>query len=130
MLYVSHQLATHWETKNIDWKTKAFDNLLRISIDLPWTHELRSESGRLFLVAMLHPDGFGPSRLLLSSLLDGVFPTGYQVAIPERSCGLAFVNDLSPAEAEQVEKLVTECFEKGSNPVSSKHFDSGEFRIR
>jgi ribosome modulation factor len=38
---------------------------------------------------MMHPDGWGPSRLLLREELEKAFPEGYRAAIPEMSCGLA-----------------------------------------
>jgi hypothetical protein len=59
----------------VDWKRCAFDNLQAASTQL-FTHEFGRKTGSgVFLGAMMHPDTWGPSRLLLrESLAEDILP--------------------------------------------------------
>jgi hypothetical protein len=46
-----------------------------------------------------------------------MFPKGYHVAVPERSCGFAFSADVSPAEAATIQNIVDRCHRNGSYPL-------------
>src|SRR5262249_55630038 len=85
-------MQQHWEQQGIDWRTVALENLKRRSSgEHPFaTHSLGEDPKHPFAVAMMNPDGIGPSRLLLKDVLQRIFPQGHRFAMPEMSCGLAF----------------------------------------
>jgi len=96
------------------------------SLERLYTHRLTRPNGELFAVAMLHTDGWGPSRLLLTGALKKVFPEGYRVAIPEMSCGLAISRHLEGPEETTIENIVTTCFADGSRPLARGIFEPEE----
>jgi hypothetical protein len=116
MRYVDREIEAYWDRERINWKERALENLKRVSDQL-WTHEFRSDDGRLFAVAMMHPDGFGPSRLLLREPLAQQFPDGYLVALPEMSCGVTVSVSASRDERLKIDDLVVKCFEGGTRPL-------------
>lgn len=74
MRYLDRLMCAHWEGQQVDWRTSAFANLQAATPKL-FTHELGRKSGdRIFLGGMMHPDVWGPSRLLLRDALEKVFP--------------------------------------------------------
>jgi hypothetical protein len=81
-----------------------------------WTHEFKGEDGKLFAVAMMHPDGLGPSRLLLEDALDKQFADGYLVALPEMSCAFALSKAASAPQRTKIDEVVERCFH-GTRPL-------------
>jgi hypothetical protein len=126
MRYVDHQAEAYWTEQGIDWRAVALDNLRRASRGSLWTHEFRRESSELFAVGMMHPDGIGPARLLLSKQLLAEFPAGYLVSVPERSCGLVLSRKATDAEAAQIHDVAARCYEHGTNPVLPGFYSSGD----
>ena len=117
--YVNHAMQAMWEAKGVDWKTLAMNNLSRYTENLPGPRTLRRVDGVVFAVAFLYDDGLGPSRLLFRGTLSQMFPQGYRVAIPERSCGFAFASDLSREEQSQVEGVIHHCYHHGTRPFAA-----------
>jgi hypothetical protein len=127
--YVDRGMGAHWQELGVDWKAAALSNLSQASTERLYTHGLRRTNGELFAVAMLHPDGWGPSRLLLTEELRGLFPEGYRVAIPEMSCGLALSRNLEDAEAATVRDIVAKCFGEGNRPLVRAIFEPEEIAV-
>jgi hypothetical protein len=127
--YVDHGFVTHWNSLGIDWKQEALENLARASKARLWTHELRRPSGHIYAAFMMHDDGYGPSRLLLTSAWRSVFPAGYRVALPEMSCGLALALDADDAEKERVSQIVADCFSEGTRPLAPGFFAPQELTL-
>ena len=71
-------------------------------------------------------DGLGSSRLLLTEQLEGLFPNGYRVALPERSRGFAFAAELDVEDADTVESLIQSSYWKGARPLSPRIFDPSD----
>lgn len=117
MRYVDRRMEAHWDSQNIDWRTRALENLRRTPLEHPWTHEFRRDDRRLFAVAMMHPDGIGPARLLLHGHLEAAFPEGYLVAVPERSCGFALSVRATDAEKAKLQDIAAACHRDGTAPV-------------
>jgi len=117
MRYVDHRMGAYWDSQSIDWRARALENVRRTSLEHPWTHEFRRDDGRLFAVAMMHPDGIGPARLLLHGNLEAAFPEGYLVGVPERSCGLALSVRATDAEKAKLQDLAANCHRNGTAPV-------------
>lgn len=124
--YVDRGIVTYWEELGVDWRARAITNVARASKRPLWTHELRRESGELYAAFFMHDDGYGPSRLLLTGELQAVFPAGYQVALPEMSCGLALSKDAGDDGRQRVDQIVADCFESGTRPLVAGLFDAAD----
>jgi hypothetical protein len=125
MVYFSHEHAKHFQSLGIDWATKAVENLVAHTGARTWTH-VKQNGNCLIFVAMMHEDGFGPSRLLLADALSRAFPQGYRVAIPERSCGIAFANNLAGDELQSILRVDESCHRDGTRPMSAAHFSPSD----
>jgi hypothetical protein len=112
-------MAKHWEAEILDWKELALSNLAAQTDGNPGTHVFRRENGEIYGVAMMHPDGLGPSRLLLRDRLSKLFPSGYRVALPEMSCALAFSVDVDVSEMTTLQDIVDKCYQDGTRPLAS-----------
>src|SRR5947208_8743814 len=94
MRYLDQSMRAHWEAAGIDWKAAALANVREASKERLFTHRFGRKNGGLYAVTMMHPDGWGPSRLLLREQMQQLFPEGYRVSVPEMSCGFAMSREL------------------------------------
>lgn len=117
MLYVTPQRARAWEKAGIDWRRAAMDAMQRADEGHRWTHEKRADDGELQWVAMMHEDGLGSSRLLQPAGLGRLFPDGYWVALPDRSCGIAASKRLGGPALEEVRAMVEQCYTGATTPM-------------
>jgi hypothetical protein len=121
--YVTHDIQRLWEAEGIDWKCRALENLRDLSPEPPGTGALFRDSGETWLISLMHADGLGPSRLLLTDQLERVFPKGYRVALPERSRGFAFTVELDAEDADTIENLIHRNYSKGERPLAPAIFE-------
>ena len=117
MRYVDFGMVHHWEAQKLDWKELAMRNLNRETNERPGVREMRRPTGRVSALAFLFEDGLGPSRLLFRQGLEVRFPEGYRVAMPERSCGLAFAQDLQGEEMAPIQRVIDHCYRNGTRPL-------------
>jgi hypothetical protein len=120
--YVLHDMQCEWETHGIDWKARALQNLRERSPQPLGSGALFRDNGETWLISLMHSDGMGPSRLLLSDELERLFPKGYRVAMPECNRGFAFSVELDDVDADIVENLVQVGYSKGARPLSPEIF--------
>lgn len=125
--YVTHDQATLWKSNDIDWRNVAMRNLEEITAAKRWSGYKDDSSGKPFVVVMLHDDAFGPSRLLLPHLLDDVLGSDYHVAIPERTCAVAYRRSLTADEKADVDGMIEGCFQHGTEPMSDQRFSPQDF---
>jgi hypothetical protein len=126
MRYLDRPMCSQWEAEKVDWRTAALANLRAATADI-FTHRLGRKTGdSVFVGVMMHPDGWGPSRLLLRDALEKAFPEGYRVAIPEMSCGLAISRWLNPEEEAAAMEIVAKCFQNGTRPLAPGVFEAQE----
>jgi hypothetical protein len=118
MRYVDDAVAQYWEGKRIDWKRLALHNLAKLSGETLGTHGFRRTSGEVYAIAMMQPDGIGPSRLLLQHQLATLFPRGYRVALPEMSCAFVLAEGLDKNEMSQLQELIEKCHQNGTRPLA------------
>jgi hypothetical protein len=120
MLYLSHSAASHWESRGVDWREEAFENLSERSSRFS-TGEFQREDGseKTFALVFMHEDGFGPSRLLFDETLQELFPNGYRIAMPEMSCGIALSVEATDIEIAKIEAVIAHCYEHGTRPLIS-----------
>ncbi len=124
--YLDRAMCTYWEGEKVDWRAAALANLRAATTDI-FSHCLRRKTGGVIsLGALMHPDAWGPSRLLLREALEEVFPEGYRVAIPEMTCGFAISRWLDPEEEATITGVVARCFQKGTRPLASGIFEPEE----
>lgn len=122
MRYLDHRVRESWEADGFDWKAAARANLTKLAGVQGdghglCTHALPRQNQEIFCVAMMHPDGLGPSRLLLFDALRKLFPSGYRVALPEMSCGIAFDANLDDKETSSVQEMIDKCYRNGTRPL-------------
>jgi hypothetical protein len=117
--YVDDAVAQYWGGKRIDWKRLAVHNLASLSGEAPGTHAFRRTNGEVYAIAMMQPDGIGPSRLLLHHQLASLFPRGYRVALPEMSCAFALTESLDNNEMSQLQELIERCHQNGTRPLAA-----------
>jgi len=125
-VYVDHELARYWEDKAIDWRRAAFANLRRVS-NPGVNGEKCNDDGQPFVKVMFQPDAFGPSRLLIPRLLESELGADYRVALPERTCAVAFKRELTPTQEQDVQGIVDGCFRNGTEPMSPQRFVASDF---
>jgi hypothetical protein len=116
---VSTAMVTAWEAAGINWQQRAVINLKVASREL-WTHRKLRPDGSLLMALMLHDDGFGSSRILLSGYLQQHFPAGYYVAIPDRRIGIVTPRNLSVSERQETEDLLRSYYDRASVPIGSQ----------
>ncbi len=116
---VSAEMVTAWEAAGINWQQRAVINLKMASKEL-WTHRKLRQDGSLLMGLMLHDDGFGSSRILLSGYLQQHFPAGYYVAIPDRQIGIVTPRNLSVSERKDTQDLLQFYYDWASVPIGSQ----------
>jgi hypothetical protein len=116
---VSAAMVTAWEAAGINWQQRAVINLKVASREL-WTHRKLRPDGSLLMALMLHDDGFGSSRILLSGYLHQHFPAGYYVAIPDRRIGIVTPRNLSVSERQETEDLLQFYYDRAAMPIGSQ----------
>lgn len=122
--YVTEREAQYWDKKGLDWQAMALANLANMTADRPATGQKLDEEGLPFVKVLLHDDTLGPSRLLIPHLFDDILGADYEVAIPERTCAIAYRQRLSSSEASDVSNMINGCFERGTEPMSPERFDA------
>lgn len=125
-LYVTFEQGSFWETANLKWKEAAFQNLGRLASEGGFGGKL-DDDGSLFVRVMLQPDAMGPSRLLVPRLFDHELGADYMVALPERTCAIAYRADVTGQQLSDVNAMIDSCFERGTEPVSPRRFRASEF---
>lgn len=124
MRYVDSNMQEFWEAQELDWKTRAMNNLGdRTNSHPAGVRQLLKPTGELSSIAFMFEDGYGPSRLLFRGTLSELFPQGYRVAMPEMSSGIAFAKDLDGADLATTLKLIDGCYRKGTRPLSPVVYD-------
>ncbi len=118
---VTSEMVEVWENEGIDWQQRAAINLKVASQEL-WTHQKLRKDGSVVWAIMMHDDGFGSSRILLSPYLDKYFPDGYYVAMPDRSIGIIIPNNLSSSEMQETQDLLESWYDTASAPMSPHLF--------
>jgi hypothetical protein len=127
-IYVTHEQAAYWLERGLDWRGEAMRNLARVSVGR-WWGDKSDDAGKPFVLALLPDDALGPSRLLLPHLFDDVLGPGYQVAIPEQTCAIAYRAKLDLDQKLDVDAMIEGCFRHGTEPISNERFDPAEFWV-
>jgi hypothetical protein len=125
--YVSHRDAEYWDKAEVDWQTLAFRNLVAMAQEQPASGYKDDDEGRPFVQVLLHADAIGPSRLLVPHLFDDVLGEGYDVAIPEQTCAIAYRKNLSAEQAADIDAMVNGCFKHGTEPMSAERYPASAF---
>lgn len=108
--YVLEATQREWESKGIDWRAHALENLKQLSKECLGAGALFRDNGETWLISLVHKDGLGPSRLLLTDQIERIFPRGYLVALPDRNRAFVFRSDLDPDERDIVDSLIEKTY--------------------
>lgn len=127
--YVLNETQQEWEDRGIDWRGCALQNLRELSKGPLSTGELFRDNGETWLISLMHGDGLGPSRLLLTDELERVFPKGYRVALPERNRAFAFTSELDQEDTDTIETLVRRSYAQADRPLSCGIFEPSDLLI-
>jgi hypothetical protein len=127
-VYVSHEQASYWAGEGVDWREEAMLNLARIASSARFGRKCDA-SGRPFVVALLTDDAIGPSHLVLPRLFEDELGPDYRVAIPERTCAIAFRAALDDEEERVVAAMIDGCLRQGTEPMNPNRFDPADFWI-
>ena len=127
--YVSWDMSRNWEGGGTNWRGMAMENLTELSRRYPYAGSKKGADGRPFVLSLLNEDSMGPSRLLVPGLFQDLFGDDYTVAIPERTCGVAYRNGLVGEEALLANDVVDKCFKVGTEPMSNERFDPKRFWV-
>ena len=130
MVYVTPSVAAGWEARGVDLYDRAMANMREADAGRTWTHEQADERDRLVWVAMMQDDGLGSSRLLCREELESVFPMGYEVALPDRSCGMALSNSATAVQRSEFLAMVQRCFEGATIPMLGEILSSAALAPR
>ena len=121
--YVLEATQHEWESKGIDWRARALENLRQLSMDCLSAGALFRENGETWLISLVDSDGLGPSRLLLTEKMERIFPDGYRVALPERTRAFAFRSDLDGEERDIVESLIEKAYRSSERALVTSIFE-------
>lgn len=129
MEYLTHAEADNYKNQSIDFREVALNNLAERSPGL-FTHS-KYDGDEFIYGIMMQDDGLGSSRLLLLNEfdfeeMDSVFPEGYTFALPERSVAMVIRKDASSDNIDEFCKLVKNCYENGTTPMSPELFEADE----
>lgn len=119
--WVTTDMTDRWEAAGIDWRLRSMENLERISDPLAPQTMLRAD-GTLLGLLLNHDDSLGPSRLLLNGAIEGLFPEGYQCAIPDRTFAVVVSNRVTAAERKRVKAFVAESYNRANEPFIRELF--------
>ena len=119
MTYLTNEAAGTWLKDGINYEYRALENLQRITGEHLATHHNVDSDGNLLYLVMMHEDGVGSSRMLLHESLAELFPEGYWMAIPERSCAFVIPKQTAAKELAAVKGLIRRCWEGGTTPMLS-----------
>jgi hypothetical protein len=125
-LYVTFEQADLWEQAGVNWRKAAFQNLGRLA-DAGGFGGKEDDSGHPFVKVMLQDDAMGPSRLLVPHLFDDELGADYMVALPERTCAIAYRANVGGQQLSDVNGMIDGCFENGTEPVSPTRYRASEF---
>jgi hypothetical protein len=128
MLYLNHEDAEKLVAAGVNYEERAMENLRQHSSEWAGTHTKKVD-GALHFIAMMQPDGLGTSRLLLADRIASVFPEGYHLAIPERSCGIAVSKQLAGEDLAVVLKMIHGCWDKGTTPMLDGLHAAEDFKV-
>jgi len=132
MYYLTYDEYQYLNETQPNWQQQSFENLRYLTSEDEYfcTHFLKSEhSKNLVYVAFMNHDGIGSSRILLSEELRKVFPNGYFIAIPDRSCGFAIDKNASADELSEIRSLIKNMFEEATTPMSPTLYDVSDFKV-
>lgn len=124
--YVTPATAQLWDDNGVDWRRIAFQNL-RNESSQGYSGEKRDDDDNISFLVMLQADAFGPSRLLIPNLFEKQLGKDYLVALPEQTCAIAYRKFLEKAERDAANRVIDDCFQKGTEPMSAEHFRADVF---
>ncbi len=116
MRYLNTEESDAMAAAGIDFHAHALANLEASCATAFHTHE-KVVDGVLEMAAFMNDDGLGTSRLLLGSRLRELFPEGFLIGVPERSCGVVVSARLGGAAMDGYVALVRRCHAEGNVPM-------------
>ena len=132
MTYLTRAEYQHLQATRPGWQRVAVDNLrhsLAESERLYTDAKVSDDARRVVLLAFMHQDGIGSSRLLLTPKWSEAFPNGYYLALPDWSCGLLIPHGAPATELADTQQLVTSMYDRATVPMSDQLYTSADFAL-
>lgn len=124
MVYVDRETASFWDRQGICWKQRSMENLARLTESIG--KSVFNKAGKDIGLILEHADGLGSSRLLLDGWLDDLYPQGYDVAIPCRSCAIVVPRGLDEDDRKNMLDAVPGMHAAASHPLCDGLIDPGQ----
>ena len=132
MIYLTREDYEYMDAQYPCWQQTAMENMrhsLGESENIYTQFKLSADSRNIISLAFMHQDGIGSSRVLLADELRRAFPTGYALALPDRSCGLIVPQDVTAEELAGVRALVETMYEDATTPMSGALHTPADFAL-
>jgi hypothetical protein len=132
MTYLTRATYQTLEATQPGWQRVAMDNLRHSLAESEsfYTHAKVSDDARqVVFLAFMHQDGIGSSRLLLAPEWSQAFPSGYYLALPDRSCGLLVPRYVTATEIADAQKMVKSMYSGATVPMSDQLYTSADFAL-
>ena len=127
MDYVNRERQQEIEKSGARIHEIAMANLRRES--RPLATQERIVGDRIVFGAMMQADALGASRLLLLPELNRIFPGGYWLGIPDRSCGVVVPKSITSDERDEMLLMVSNCFRDATIPMLDGLHESSLFEF-
>jgi hypothetical protein len=132
MTYLTRAEHQTLEATQPGWQRVTMDNLRHLLVDDEsfYTHvKVSDDARRVIFLAFMHQDGIGSSRLLLAPEWSQAFPSGYFLALPDRSCGLLVPHDVSATELADAQQMVESMYDGATVPMSNQLYTSADLAL-
>lgn len=121
-MYLTVDQAKLLDESKAPWQRTAMQNMVH---GKPVnTHERSRASGKLLWCGLMHDDAFGSSRTLLAPAWRRLFPGGYRIALPDRSCGMVLAADITKDEDSEMREMISQMYARAKTPMSDALFEA------
>lgn len=126
-MYLTVDRADLLDREGGDWQRRAMRNMARSGPVN--THERKNAAGELLWCGLMHGDAFGSSRVLLAPAWERLFPKGYWIAVPDRSCGMILSKSATQEEADEMRSMIAKMYENATTPMSPDVYEPAHLEI-
>ena len=126
-MYLTSDKGSILDEASPGWQARAMRNM--VTGQPVNTHEKKSASGKLLWCGLMHGDAFGSSRVLLAPAWEKLFPEGYWLGVPDRSCGMVLSKAGTNDEVDDMRSMIAKMFVGATTPMSDDLFEPEQFAI-
>ncbi len=129
MLYLDRKGYNDLQQSGLAWQQLAVDHVRQSAYFNHYRHD-NETTGEVEWIAFVNDeDTISSSKVLLQYEVEKIFRNGYEVAIPDRACGVVLSKTCRTETRHQVQQMVHSMYAKATVPMSPDLFDAAEFRL-